>query len=226
MRKHPKTVTITSMKNERGSLNILLIPFIFTIIFFLAAAGFGVWAYMERQDYKDNSDKKSAAAVAVAVDRTKSEKDNEFIQKEKEPLKPYKGPEALGSINFMYPKTWSTYVTTAPNQMTLISYPDYVTGGTNFAYALRVEVVAQAYDVVTKTYDNDVKAKKVTASAYALPKLPSVVGVRLDGAITQDKQGSVVILPLRDKTLKISAEANQFVGDFNRIILPNFTFSP
>lgn len=181
---------------------------------------------MERQDYKDNSDQKSKAAVAVAVDRTKSEKDNEFIQKEKEPLKPYKGPEALGSISFLYPKTWSTYVTTAPNQMTLISYPDYVTGGTNFAYALKIEVVDQSYDAVVKNYDNDVKGKKLNATAYALPKQPKIVGVRLDGAITQDKKGSLVIVPLRDKTIKISAEADQFVGDFNRIILPNLTFIP
>lgn len=214
------------MRSERGSLNILLIPFILTIIFFLAAAGFGGWAYMQRQDYKDNSDKKSAAAVAVAVNRTKTEKDNEFIQKEKEPLKPYTGPEALGSITFRYPKTWSTSVTETNDQLTLLSNPGVVQSGQNFIYALRVEVVSQAYDGVAKSYENDIKAKKLTATAYALPKLPKIVGLRLDGAIAQNKQGSLVLIPLRDKTIKISTEDTQFTKDFNGIILPNFEFKP
>ncbi len=182
---------------------------------------------MERQDYKDRSDKKSAAAVAVAVEKTKSEKDNEFVEKEKEPLKPYKGPEALGSIAFKYPKTWSTYVNqTGTNQITILSNPDTVVGGQGSSYALRVEVVPQQYDAVVGAFDNLVKTKKVTATAYALPKLPETVGLRFDGAITTDRQGAIVVLPLRDKTIKISTESTNFVKDFNSIILPNLTFNP
>lgn len=213
--------------NERGSLNILLIPFIFAVLFFFGAAGFGAWAYMERQDYKEHSDKKSAAAVAVAVDKTKSEKDNEFVEKEKEPLKPYVGPEALGSVTFKYPKTWSTYINQpANNTLTVLSNPDIVVGGQGSSYALRVEVVAQQYDAVAATFDNLVKTKKVTATAYTLPKVPKTVGLRFDGAIATDRQGAIVVLPLRDKTLKISTEATNYLKDFNGIILPNFTFSP
>lgn len=213
--------------NERGSLNILLIPLIFAVLFFFGAAGFGAWAYMERQDYKDNSDKKSAAAVAVAVNKTKSEKDNEFVEKEKEPLKSYVGPESLGSITFQYPKTWSTYVSQpANNTITILSNPDIVVGGQSSSYALRVEVVSQTYDTVVGTFDNAVKTKKVTATAYALPKVPKTVGLRFDGAIATDRQGAIVILPLRDKTVKISVESTNYLKDFNGIILPNFTFSP
>lgn len=213
--------------NERGSLNILLIPLIFAVLFFFGAAGFGAWAYIERQDYKDHSDKKAAAAVAVAVEKTKSEKDNEFVEKEKEPLKPYVGPEALGSITFQYPKTWSTYVNQpANNTLTVLSNPDTVVGGQSSSYALRVEVVNQPYDTVAATFDNLVKTKKVTATAYALPKVPKTVGLRFDGAITTDRQGAIVILPLRDKTVKISTESTNYLKDFNGIILPNFTFSP
>ncbi len=213
--------------NERGSLNILLIPLIFAVLFFFGAAGFGAWAYMERQDYKDNSDKKSTAAVAVAVNKTKSEKDNEFAEKEKEPLKSYVGPESLGSITFQYPKTWSTYVSQpANNTITILSNPDIVVGGQSSSYALRVEVVSQTYDTVVGTFDNAVKTKKVTATAYALPKVPKTVGLRFDGAIATDRQGAIVILPLRDKTVKISVESTNYLKDFNGIILPNFTFSP
>lgn len=215
------------VSSERGQINILLVPFILTILLLLVAIGFAGWAYMERQDYKERSDKKSAAAVAVAVDKTKSEKDNEFVEKEKEPLQPYTGPEALGGITYKYPKTWSTYVNqTSNNQLTVLGHPDTVVGGEGSSYALRVEVVSQPYDNVAKQFDNLVKTKKVTATAYSLPKVPKVVGLRFDGAITTDRQGAVVILPLRDKTIKISTESTNFIKDFNGIILPNFTFNP
>jgi len=36
----------------------------------------------------------------------------------------------------------------------------------------------------------------------------------------------MILLPLRDKTLKISTESQQFVGDFDNIILANLKFVP
>jgi len=40
-------------------------------------------------------------------------------------------------------------------------------------------------------------------------------------------QGSMVLVPLRDKTLKIWTEADEtYLKDFNENILPNYTFEP
>jgi len=48
----------------------------------------------------------------------------------------------------------------------------------------------------------------------------------LVGQIINGKKGSMVMFPLRDKTLKVWTEADQFVGDFNNSVLPNLTFVP
>jgi hypothetical protein len=53
-----------------------------------------------------------------------------------------------------------------------------------------------------------------------------VTGVRVDGQIADNIQGSMIILPLRDKTQEIWTESNSFLPDFNNNILPNLTFSP
>lgn len=204
----------------------MLIPLIISIILFFGALAFGVWAYMERADYKERSDKKVSTAVAVAVERTKTDKDNEFIEKEKEPLRTYVGPEALGSISLKYPKTWSVYADEANDKMTVLAHPKVVPADSKSSYALRVEVVEQSYDSVAKSYENNVKSGKLKAIAYALSKLPKEVGMRLDGEIDSNKQGALVILPLRDKTIKISTESTQFLNDFNKIILPNIKFIP
>jgi hypothetical protein len=56
--------------------------------------------------------------------------------------------------------------------------------------------------------------------------VPKIVGDYVKGQIQSDKQGEMVLLPLRDQTLAIWTESTAFENDFNNIILKNFTFSP
>lgn len=212
--------------DQRGSLNVLTIPLVLAVIFLVAALGFGAWAFVERQDYKNNADEKAAAASAVAVERAKTEKDNEFLQREKEPLKSYTSAAQHGGFTVRYPKTWSAYVNEQQEQVTMMFQSDVVQASPKTAYALKIEVLPSEYSQAVKSLDSNIKQGKLSASSFALAKVPSVVGLRADGQIAQDKSGAVVYLPLRDKTLKISTEAPDKITDFNNIILPNFEFNP
>lgn len=215
-------------RNEQG-MNILLIPFILSFIFFLASIGFGLWAYNSRQDYKNNVDAKIATAVDVATKQTASQKDNEFIQREKQPLKSYQGPSDYGSLQIHYPKTWSAYVDTTNSATPVNGFfqPDVVPGiNSNQNYALRSEVINQKFDVYLQTFDGQVRSGKATVVPYKPVNVPNVVGVEISGQITPQKQGVAVILPLRDKTIVLSTEADEFKSDFNNNILPNFSFTP
>lgn len=213
-------------KDQTGALNVLLIPLILSVVLLLGSIGFGLWAFTEREDYKNNSDEKSEAAVAVAVQRTKSDKDNEFLQKEKEPLKNYIGPSQFGSINMQYPKTWSAYVSEQSDKLVVLMQPDVVPSQESTPYALKVEVLSTGYEQAITKLDNNIKQGKLRAAAFSLPKVPDVLGLRVDGQITQKKTGAAVYLPLRDRTIVISSEAPDKVPDFTNIILPNFSFSP
>lgn len=212
--------------------NWWILAFALTFLLLIGAGIFGYWAFKSRQDYKYNSDQKVAAAVQTAQQQTASAKDKQFLQQEKNPLKDYHGPAAFGSLDIKYPKTWSAFVTEIQNtgSSTPVDgyfYPVFVPGiqsGTNFA--LRVQVVTQAYDQILNGYQGLVKQGKIRVTPYTSVKVPSVSGSRLDGEIVNQKQGSMIMLPLRDKTLKIWTEASEFSGDFNNIILPNFTFIP
>lgn len=212
--------------NQVGAMNVLLIPLIFSSVFFVSALGFGVWAFMGREDYKNNSDQKRDTAVQVAIKQTESKKDNEFIESEKKPYRVYSGSEALGSITFEYPKTWSGYFTEDNTKSELIMFPGLVPGNDKSLYAVRMQVESAPYDRVVKSYESDVKSGKLNAEAFRLDKLPEVAGTRLDGEIKNGIQGSVVVLPIRDKTVRISVESSDFTGDFDTIILPSFSFLP
>lgn len=209
---------------------VLLVAIIVLTVALLSAASFGIWAFTSRQDYKANADKKIAAAVTIAKQQEASAKEKEFVEREKQPLKVYKGPASYGSLDIQYPKTWSAYVIEAVSGSTNLDgffHPGFVPGvqsGTDFA--LRTQVLNQQYAQVVKQYDSMVKSGKVKVSPYQVPKLPNVTGVRVMGQITKDQQSTVVVLPLRDKTIKIWTESPQFVGDFDNIIMANFNFVP
>ena len=78
------------MRNDqKGSVNVTAISLIVTVLFLLVSIGFGAWAFMSREDYKNNVDQKIAAAQEVTKKETETAKDNEFLEKEKQPLKKY-----------------------------------------------------------------------------------------------------------------------------------------
>lgn len=208
----------------------LIISLILTILLLMGAVGFGVWAFMSQQDYKNNSDQKSAAAVQIAVQQESTRKDKEFVELEKKPLKAYQGPEPYGSLIIKYPKTWGAYVIEANRSSKPVEayfHPNYVPGiDSGTAFALRLQISNQAYAQEMKQFDAKVKAGKLKVSPYTPKNVPGLVGSRVEGEINTGQKDVMILLPLRDKTIKLSTEAEQFVGDFDKIILENFTFVP
>lgn len=205
--------------------------FTITLILLMAVGAFAAWAYTSRQDYKNNVDKKIAAAVKVQDQKTSSAKDVEFAQKEKSPLKQYKSPATYGAISIMYPKTWSAYVVeTDTATLPVDGYfhpgfvPNTVTGLNNFA--LRVQVSNTKYATEMSQLDNFVKGGQLKISPYTAPKVPGVSGVFAQGTIANGKNGLMVMFPLRDKTIKIFTESTQYSDDFKNFVLANLTFEP
>ena len=216
--------------DEQGIVDIWLVAFFVMLTLFVGSIGFGFWAFMGRQDYKNNVDAKITDAVTAAQKATSDQKDKEFAEKEKEPFRDYIGPAAYGSVDIKYPKTWSAYVDdSGKSSLPIDGYfnPATVPGLlSNSSYAIRIQVINSQYAQNIKLFDSAVKNGKVKATPYTAPKVAGVVGLRMDGEISTGKQGSMVILPVRDKTLRIWTESDQFVKDLNNTVLPNLVFVP
>ena len=216
---------------EGGYVSGMLISLILCAVLLVSSLGFGLWAFTSRQDYKNNSDQKSARAAAAAKTATEADDAVKYAEAAKSPLKSHVGPSQFGAITVQYPKTWSGMIAEEGRGGTPVNdyfHPDVVPniGNKDNAFALRVQIVDSSYDRIIDGYQNDVKSKKVTAVPFALPKVPNTVGLRVDGQIDDNKRGSMVIIPVRNMTLKIWTESPDFVADFDKYIIPNFTFSP
>ena len=215
-------------QNQKGEVSGVLIGLIGTVILLVASISFGVWAFLGRQDYKNNVDAKIVTAVEVSNKELESQKENEFKEREKEPLKTYQGPSEYGGIAVKYPKTWSGYIAGGGNN----PIDGYFHAGTvpginsKSTYALRVVVSNNSYVREVSSFDSSVASGKVKTKAYKPENVKGVVGLRVEGEISNGKQGIAVLLPTRDKTIILFTESDQFYNDFDKLILPNFSFTP
>ncbi|HEY4161374.1 MAG TPA: hypothetical protein VGM08_04910 [Candidatus Saccharimonadales bacterium] len=218
---------------QHDRLNVLLIPVIVLAVLFVGVGSFAVWAYSGRQDYKDNVDTKISSAVGANKQAVQAADAARYAEAAKNPLTTYTGPDAYGSVKVSYPRTWSAYVDTTDSGTPLNAYfhAGYVPSiNSQQTYNLRVQVNSQSYSTILAGYSGQVQSGKITSAPYTLPKVPSIVGTILTGAVVQNQlnggSGTMVLIPLRNTTLEIWTESNSYLADFNTYILPNLTFSP
>lgn len=202
---------------------ILGVLFVFTLLF-------AFYAFAQMQDYKNNSDAISAKAVVAAEAAQESKLNAEFAEKEKSPYKTYQSSADFGSVKIVYPKLWGSYVQEiAEGGMPVNGFfhPNFVpqTEGL-LPIALRVQVVSIPYDQSLREFEGNVTAGTVKASPVKIDGVKNVTGMRFDGKITPNFSGSIVMFPMRDKTLKIWTEIPSNVSDLNNIVLKNLSFSP
>lgn len=213
--------------DQRGGLDPLLIPLLICLLLVFGLTGFGIWSYTQFTDQRDNVNAKINAAVKVATDSQRAELDKQFLEREKEPLKTYQGPRALGAVTIEYPKTWAAYVKEDPAGSPNIEgyfHPSYVRDtDSKTADALRVTLVSSSYSDEIQEYEGLVEEGKVKIKAT---KLAGITGIRIDGELEEGMQGSMVVVPLRDKTLRLWTESPEFRADFDNIILRRLKLTP
>lgn len=207
-------------------MDVLLIPTIILGVLTLTFGSLGIWAYVNYNDQKNNVDQKISAAVASAKKEQTEVDQKEFLEREKEPYRPFVGPDDLGRPAFNYPKTWSVYIGADTRGREFQAYFQPITvPATNSGtpYALRVSVESRAYEDYLKGYETAVKKGDLKSSPIAIQGMN---GTRLDGNFSKTVRGSMVIFKVRDKTLRVYTESETFQPDFDNIILKSLTFNP
>lgn len=209
---------------------------IILVLLLTASLGFGGWAYSKMQDFKTNSDQKSAAAVVAANKQLTAQLQTQFDQQSKSPTKTFSGSPTYGSVTFSYPRTWSAYVDTTNSSEPINAYfnPGEVPGTqSKTAYALRVELLNSDYSQLVSQLNSNITQGTITSKAYLPPKLKGVAnvtpGVYLTGHVNQQDQtqnGYMVAIKVRDKTLEIYSESADYQDDFNNIVLASLSFAP
>lgn len=214
--------------NQRGSVNPLLFSTIIFAVLTVAAAGLFVWAFMNYQDYKNNSDQKVAAAVKQAQADQQKVDNQQFQEDYKKPYTTYRGPADLGSVSFNYPKTWSVYESSnSADGDGLMAYfnpkvvPPVDADGQTFA--LQVQVKDEPYqqsldDLSGNIDDGTMKAVPYQTNGYK--------GMRFTGKIDDTHQGDIVMFKIRNQTLLLTVNSKDFLKELNNTVLKSLKFNP
>ena len=206
------------LNDQRGQLDPLLIPLITTSLFAVAVAIFGLWAYLQYTTERDNTDEAVAIAVAAAEAAQKETLEADFAERSKSPFRSYVSDSSIGSIDIEYPDTWSAYVdekigTSSP--LNGFFHPSVVSADDTTRHALRILVDESDYARGVAAFEDSTTDGSVTAKPLTVA---GVTGVRVDGQIDKDFQGAMVILALRDKTVRVWTESTAYLSDFNGIV--------
>ena len=189
-------------------------------ILFVLTLGFGVWAFAGMVENQSDLDAKIEAATDVAVQKAEQDKEAEFTEREKNPFKTYKGSATYGSLEFDYPKSWSIYVETSDKSTILDFYaqPEFIPGFEDTKFAFRAQIVDTSYEQELSNYDKAAERGEVKVRAFRPERVPEQLGVIIDGEIERDGQGRMILLPQRDKTIKLFTESQDYLNDFSKII--------
>lgn len=206
----------------------LIIPLVIISTLGIGLAVSTVWFFAQYNEQKTKVDEKIAVAVEEAKALQATELAVEYDERNKNPLVSYVSNEQTGSVSIKYPRTWSGYLdenTGSNARLSAYFFPGIVPAINNrdINFALRIVVETREYASVVKTYQRSIDDGDATAKGLSIS---GVNGVRIDGMIDREKQGAIIIMPLRDKTIKIWTESPDYLSDFNTVIVPNFSFKP
>lgn len=213
------------MRHEQGSIGAPIITATVLGVVAVLLGAFGIWAFMNYMDQKNNVDAKIVDAVAIAQTEQKADDEIVFAEREKSPVKKFTGPDDFGKVTFDYPKTWSVFIG-EDNKAKYESYfhPNAVVApARKVPYALRLTISGEQYETALKGYQAKVAAGDLKASPVTVN---GQVGTRLDGEFSPTVKGAMVLLKIRDKTITIYTEAEDYLTDFDSTVIPSLTFNP
>ena len=160
----------------------------------------------------------------------KAEDEKNFTEQQNKDTRVFTAPDAYGAFQITLPKNYSLAVTPgAAGAMTGLADPDSI-DTTAVEQALRLEIKTTPYDQVKKNYDNLVKDKRrgvtsqdVTVSGIQGTKYTGLIGLSGTGGTNP---GTVVLLPVRDKTFILQTDNNQKFGTVFQQILDQIRITP
>lgn len=205
---------------ENGSVNGWMVGTIGFLVLTLIAGALAAWMYVEYTREKTGVDAKIASEVAKGKNEQAEVDQKRFAEESKNPRIEFVGPSEYGRVSFMYPKTWSVYWDqdgSDRGDFKAYLHPKTVppVRGDASRFAFRVEVLNSDYDRVLSQYAQQLKKGELTSSSV---EFNGNAATRLDGAFSKELRGSVVLMRVRDKTIRFSTDTDTFKPDFQAIL--------
>lgn len=197
---------------------ISIILTVVIVVLLLLVVVFGAKAFMNNSEL-DAAQKKGQQEGASAQ---KAADQKQFNQERNSELKTYTAPQESGSFQVTFPKFWSLAVTPGDaGALSAIAMPDSVDTKLD-QYAMRFSLLNKQVSDVQKQFasllaEKDPKKRKLSQEEVTVS---GIKGTRYTGQISSKiPNGTIVVVPLRDKTFTIQTDDNSvYLETFNAIV--------
>lgn len=212
---HPKS----SDKQIQLYRYILIGLGVIAVILLILTIIFGAKAFINDGDLEEATKK----GQQQGAEAQKAADEKAYTAEKNSDLRTYTAPDYAGKFKVSIPKSWSIVITPndGSNTLSALSSPDYVENKLDI-YALRfslinkqIENVKQSFDSLTK--EKDPKKRKLNVEEVTVS---GIKGYKFTGQISSKiPNGTLVLVPLRDKTFSIQTDDNdQYLAVFNSIV--------
>jgi hypothetical protein len=188
----------------------------------VGAAGFALLAVVfYSQSASSKSELKATKAQAYTSGKADQKAADDTLQRQlsESPFNTYTAPRAAGSFVINYPKGWSAKVDECENCGTPVDL--YVSpalvrsvSGQYRPAAVHVQLVSRASADLLNGYADALSQKKLRQSATTVS---GIAAIRLDGQFDRFA-GSLVAVPVRDKTLLFWNEDTARLAEYNEVL--------
>lgn len=214
----PQPIKPTSQKTKTMQIVIIALAVV-AVILLITVIVFASRAFIN-DDKLAQANKQGQEAGAAAQKNADEKKAAELANTD---VRTYTAPDDAGNFRLSIPKSWSLSVSPndAGSTITAISNPDYIDTKSD-QYSLRYSLRNQDYDAAVKTYDAQTKGTPATPAKLTKQEITvsGIKGVRYTGQLSSKiPNGTVVLLPVRDKTFIIQTDDNtKYLTNYNTIL--------
>jgi len=204
--------------NQNGDGSIVAIISLAVVVVILG--GVATWAIMSYNRERETVNQQIASAVEDARADQRAVLEDQFEEERNNPFRTYTAPSVFGGLSLDFPRTWNVYVedgTRGRVQIDLTMHPEIVRDqqSEDDIYAFRMELQDRLFEQVNQSYQRDAERGNLDARAVTISGLE---GVQYSGEVVRNKNGQLVVLPYRDKTIVMWTESNRFADDFEEIL--------
>lgn len=209
LQEQPKTP-----KSDTGGLAVMATTLGLMLFVSLVAM---IWITVTFLDLKSNFDTKLKVHGDTVKIATSEKLNAEFAERERSPYRQFVGPDDLGRVAFVYPKTWSQFIHKDDKNYEVFFNPEKVRPvKPDTRYALRLLIEDVDYVKTVEKYTALIKSAKLRQSITTVNGQQST---RLEGEFTEKIKGTAVIFKIRDKTVTLRTDTDEVHKDqFNKIL--------
>ena len=196
------------------------ISLILIIILGIGTIGFGlasILAFGKAHTATATLNSSTANAARSAANTQKEADDKAAIVANESPYRTYTAPEAFGAFAISFPKNWNLTVDLEDNDQSQVDmqlHPDMVRTVNNKIdlLATRVTLVReQMSDYLARFTSN----KKISQTPVTVS---GIAGMKLTGTFPDARTTTMIVVPVRDKSLVFTNEDTTYAAEFQTIL--------